>query len=271
MDDFDSLIEQKVDAIISFSSKWHVMGSGPQIFTAVGNEIPVIVLNAETDALGAYNLSNDSAAITETLSWMFKEMGGTGEFTYFVFGQNAIHQSAVEQVLNENPGITATQLPAQYDDNSVSWENIDALIKANPGLDAIWSDENVPQLLIAARGIMEGQPPYINCEPRDDWLEMWQEAMVTNPLFKCIATVNPGGTAYEGVYFAYYLLSGYEVNPDALTGPFGNTLRYNFPVITNENLDSFVNSLGDFRTAEWGTYEMAPMTPEEIFQNWFIE
>ena len=271
MDNFDSLIEQKVDAIISFSSKWHVMGSGPQIFDAVGNEIPVIVLNAETDVFGAYNLSNDSEAIQETLSWMFKEMGGTGELTYFVFGQNAVHQSAVEAVLNENPGITATQLPAEYDDNSVSWENIDALIKANPGLDAIWSDENVPQLLIAVRGIQEGQPPYINCDIRNDWIPMWQEAMETNPLFKCIATVNPGGTAYEGIYFAYYLLSGYEVNPDALTGPFGNTLYYDFPVVTNETLEEFLGSLGELREAEWGTYEMAPMSPEEILQNWFIQ
>ena len=270
-DDFNSLIEQNVNAIISFSSKWHVMGSGPQINDAVSKEIPVIVLNAETDVLGAYNLSNDSAAITETLSWMFKEMGGTGEITYFVFGQNAIHQSIVEEVLNENPGITATQLPAEYNDDSVSWENIDALIKANPSLGAIWSDENVQQLLIAVRGIQSGQPPYITCELKEDFIELWQEAIETNPLFKCIATVNPGGTAYEGIYFAYYLLSGYEVNPEALTGPFGNTLYYDYPVVTNETLEAFLGSLGELRETGWGTYEMAPMTPEEILENWFIE
>ena len=270
-DDFEALIEQHVDAIISFSSRWHVMGSSPQIFGAVGNEIPVIVLNAETDAFGAYNLSNDSSSIQETLSWMFKEMGGTGELTYFVFGQNAIHQSAVEAVLSENPGITATQLPAEYDDNSVSWENIDALIKANPGLGAIWSDENVQQLLIAVRGIMEGQPPYINCELKDDFIGLWQEAMDTNPLFKCVATVNPGGTAYEGIYFAYYLLSGHQVNPEALTGPYGNTLYYDYPVVTNETLEAFLGSLDEFRMGDWGIYELAPMTPEKILDNWFIE
>ncbi len=270
-DDFDALIELNVDAIISFSSRWHVMGSAPQIFDAIGEEIPVIVLNAETDALGAYNLSNDSSAIQETLTWMFKEMGGTGEFTYFVFGQNAIHQSTVEEVLNENPGITATQLPAEYDDNSVSWENIDALIKANPGLGAIWSDENVQQLLIAVRGIQEGQPPYINCELKDDFIGLWQEAMETNPLFKCVATVNPGGTAYEGIYFAYYLLSGHQVNPEALTGPYENTLYYDYPVVTNETLEAFLGSLDEFRMGDWGSYELAPMTPQEILDNWFIE
>lgn len=270
-DDFDALIEQNVDAIISFSSRWHVMGSGPQINDAVSKEIPVIVLNAETDAAGVYNLSNDSSAIQETLSWMFKEMGGTGEFTYFVFGLNALHQSAVEEILKENPGITATQLPAEYNNNPVSFENIDALIKANPGLDAIWSDENVQQLLIAIRGIQSGQPPYINCELKDEFLALWQEAINTNPLFKCIATVNPGGTAYEGIYFAYYLLSGYQVNPEALTGPFGNTLYYDYPVVTNETLEAFLGSLDEFRMGDWGTYELAPMTPEEILDNWFIE
>ena len=85
-DDFDALIEQEVDAIISFSSRWHVLGSAPQIYNAVDNEIPVIVLNAESDTLGTYNLSTDSEYIQSSLSWMFEEMGGTGEFVYFVFG-----------------------------------------------------------------------------------------------------------------------------------------------------------------------------------------
>lgn len=270
MDDFDALIEQDVDAIISFSSRWHVMGSFPQIFDAVGNEIPVIVLDAESDVEGAYNLSIDSDAIKSTLQWMFKNMDGTGEFIYFVFGQNAIHQSIVDEVLEEYPGITATSMPAEYDDDSFNWEYIKSLISDNPNLGAIWSDENTQELLIAGSGILEGQPPYMVCDPREDRLTMWKETTESNPLFQCYATVYPGGTAYEGVYFTYYLLSGYEIDPEALGGTFGNTLRYDFPVITNENLDEWLNEQDGIREGEWGTYLMAPMTPEQILEAWFI-
>lgn len=268
--DFDALIEQHVDAIITFSNRWHVMGSGPQIYDATGKGIPVIVLNAETDAFGAYNLSNDSDAIRSTLEWMFNTMNGTGDFIYFVFGQSALHQSAVDAVLAEYPGISATGLPAEYGDDSVTWESIDALIKSNPNLGAIWSDENVQELIIAAKGVQEEQPPYIVCDPKDDWLSAWQETMETNPLFQCVATINPGGTAYEGVYVAYYLLTGGEINPDALGGPFGNTLLYDYPVITNDNLVEWLGRLDEFRTAEGGIYELAPMTPEQIREAWFL-
>ena len=269
MDDFDALIEQNVDAIMSFSSRWHVLGSAPQISSAVEKGIPVVVLNAESDKEGAYNLSNDSESIRLSLKWMFNEMSGTGEFLYFVFGQNAVHQSIIDQILKDYPEITATSMPAEYGDDSVTWENIAELIRSTPNLGAIWSDENVPQLLIAANGVEQGQPPYIVCDPRDDWLEMWQVTIETNPLFKCIATINPGGTAYEGVYVAYYLLSGYEINPEALGGPFGNTLLYDYPIITNDNLDEWLGKLNEFRRGEWGTYELAPMTPEQIKEAWF--
>ncbi|MDP0947653.1 hypothetical protein, partial [Klebsiella pneumoniae] len=73
--------------------------------------IPVVVLNAESDKKGAYNLSNDSESIRLSLKWMFNEMSGTGEFLYFVFGQNAVHQSIIEQILKDYPEITATSMP----------------------------------------------------------------------------------------------------------------------------------------------------------------
>ena len=162
-------------------------------------------------------------------------------------------------------------MPADYEDNRITWEGIAELIAENPNLGAIWSDENVPELLIAANGILEGQPPYIVCEATEDRLVQWQETIEANPLFKCYSAIHPGGTAYEGVYVAYYLLLGYEINPDALGGPFGNTFLYDFPVITNENLDEWLGRLDEFRMSEWGTYELSPMTPDEILDNWFTE
>jgi ABC-type sugar transport system substrate-binding protein len=268
-DNFDALIEQNVDAIISFSNKWHVMGSSPQIYNATGNDIPVIVLNAESDASGSYNLSNGSAYIRSSLEWMFNEMDGTGDFVYFVSGQNAFHQSVVDEVLAEYPGISATGIQAEFGDDSVTSGNIAELIGENPGLGAIWSDENVQELLIAVKGVEEGQPPLIVCDPREDWLGMWQETTETNPLFQCYATINPGGTAYEGVYVAYYLLSGEEIKPDALGGLFGNTLLYDYPVITNDNLRDYLEKPDEFRTDDWGAYELPPMTPEQIKEAWF--
>ena len=105
------LIEQNVSAILSFSNRWHVLGTYPEIHAAVQKGIPVFILNAETGEPGAYNLSVESDAIRLGLEWMFKEMGGEGELAYFIFGNNEIHQAILDQVLKAYPGVRAA-LPA---------------------------------------------------------------------------------------------------------------------------------------------------------------
>ena len=89
----------KVDAIVYPSSKWDVSGSWPQINAVAQKGIPLIVLDAETGEPGVYNLSNESDSVRSGLEWMFKEMGGEGEFVYFNFGQNSVHQALIDQTV----------------------------------------------------------------------------------------------------------------------------------------------------------------------------
>ena len=271
-DGISGLVEQGVDAIITFSNRWDVMGDFPQIWDAAGGQkIPVIVLNAESDSAGAYNLSIDSVAMRSSLEWMFTEMGGSGEFVYFIFGGNSFHQSVMDEVLKEYPGIQATSMPADYQGNSFTPESIVELVASNPNLGAMWTDENV-NVLMDGLGQIEGdQFPLILCGAREDFLLRWKEMKDTNPAFKCTSFIPPGGTAYEGIYVAYYMLTGAQIDPDAMGGKAGNTFLYDYPVITNENLEELLEKMDAFREGDWGFLELPPMTPEEILAKWFLE
>ncbi len=44
--------------------------------------IPVIVLDGEPDSPGVYHLYEDSAYVTLSLEWVFKDMGVAGELIY---------------------------------------------------------------------------------------------------------------------------------------------------------------------------------------------
>ena len=69
---------------------------------------------------------------------------------------------------------------------------------------------------------------------REDVLTAWKSGLGAGSALHCVSLVRPGGTAYEGIYVAYYFLNGYEFNPESLTGEGHNTLRYVLPQITNQ-------------------------------------
>lgn len=265
------LADQGVDAIISFSNRWRALGDFPEISDTTARGIPVIVLNGESDAPGAYNLSADTASVRLSLEWMFKEMGEAGELVYFNFGNNDLHQAVIEGVLKEFPGNKATAMPADFQGNSFTVESIAEMITSNPNLKAIWSDQSLGDIFWGVDEANTDQPPLILCEPRQDYLQAWKETLSENPAFKCYSFIQPGGTAYEGVYVAYYILTGLQIDPTALGGPSGKTFIYDYSIITNENLDEWLGKLESLRTGEYGIYESAPMTPEEIREKWFLD
>lgn len=265
------LANQGVDAIISFSNRWRALGDFPEISDTTAKGIPVIVLDGESDAPGAYNLSTDSDSVRISLIWMFKEMGDAGEMVYYNFGNNGLHQAVIDAVLKEYPEIQETALPADFQGNSFTVDSISEMISSNPNLEAIWSDQSLLDIFWGVDKANVAQPPLILCEPRLDNLQSWKERLTNNPKFKCLSTIQAGGTAYEGVYVAYYILTGLQVDPAALGGLSGKTFIYDYPIITNDNLDEWLGKLDSLRTSEWGVLELAPMTPEEIREKWFLE
>lgn len=271
-DSIPGLVEQGVSAMLVFSNRWHVMGAFPEIYDAAEEKkIPVFVLNAETDVAGAYNLSVEYDATRTSLTWMFKEMGGEGEFAYFNVGNNDFYQTIIVEVLIEFPGIIANSMPADYESNRITEQKITELARSNPNLEAIWSTDQINDLFWGLKNSQVKEPPSILCDPRQDMFQFWKDWTNENSTFRCISTVRPGGTAYEGVYAAYYLLSGEEIDPAALGGRAGNTFRYDYPVITNDNLDEWLEKRATLRKGEWDTLEMPTMTPEEIKEKWFLE
>ena len=265
------LAEMNIDAIVYPSNNWDVLGSWPQIYAAAQKGIPLIVLDAETGDPGVYNLSNESDSVRSGLEWMFKEMGGEGEFVYFNFGQNNVHQALIDQALKEYPGITATSLPASFEGESFSEESIAALMKSDPAPKAIWSDNRQADMFWMLKNIQPKNPPAILCEPKQDMLQYWRDLKGENPSFRCFSTINPGGTAYEGIYVAFFILNGEKIDPAALGGEAGNTFIYDYPRITNDNLDEWLGKLDSFRKGEWDILEIPPMTPEQIREKWFLE
>lgn len=268
--DIDELVNKEVDLIISYSNQWHVFGVWPQIQNAKAAAIPIFMLNADSGEEGVYNLSTLYRSTRASLEWMMEEMGGEGEFVYFNFGLNGFTQEIIDEVLAAYPNVIATSMPASYEEESLTEESIFEMMQANPEIKAIWSNEKQMDIFWAIANLDEfEQRPLFLCNPRLDNLSAWKDWLDADPDFKCFATIQPGGTDYEGVYAALFYLAGLEFNPEALVGKYGNTLFYDYPIITSENLNEWMGKLDSLEEAEYGFYRLTAMTPEEIRNNWF--
>lgn len=272
--DMIALADQNVNAIVYFGNRWGTLGDTPKFQDVASRKIPLVVLNAESEETlnsDVVNLSVDSDSILKTLQYMFDGMGGSGEFAYSVVGANDFHQKVINRALEANPGITATSIKAEFDGAALADTNITQLFAGNPNLKAMWSDEYIPNLFWGVSSLETTPLPYINCEAKNETYTFWKNSLDSEKTWHCISTVQPGGTGYEGVYVAYYLASGEQIDPAALGGIYGNTLVYDYPFITNENLGEWMDKSDSFRVNEWGGYTIPPMTPEEIKEKWFLE
>jgi len=271
-DSYPAAAELGVDAIISFANKWGILGDYPIYHEVASKGMPIYMLDAESGDQGIYNLSVETDALLASMEWMFEQMDGQGEMVYFNFGSNGFDEELIVKELESNPGIKATAIPATYEDMSVaSQEKINALLSENPALGAIWANEMPEDIFWAVNNWQGEHSPAILCSARQDILESWKNMVIEKPAFNCFAVIKPGGNAYEAVYVAYYRLTGMELDPAALGGEYGNTLIYDYPRITNENLDEWLGKLGELRMNEWGGLEIPPMTPEEILDKWFLD
>ena len=269
--DIDELVNSGVDVIISYSNKWHIFGVWPQIQNAKAAGIPIFMLNAETgEQPKIFNLSTLNRSIRASLEWMMEEMGGEGEFVYFNFGSNNYTQEIIDEVLATYPNVNATSMLARNENESLTEESIMEMVKANPEIKAIWSNEKQMDIFWAIANLEDvEQPPLFLCSPTLDSLSAWKVWLDDDPNFKCFATIPPGATDYEGVYAALYYLTGYEINPEALGGKWGNTILYDYPIITSENLAEWMGKLDNLDEGDFGSYQLPALTPEEIFTAWF--
>jgi TolB protein len=269
------LADQGVDAIIAFSNIWGISGDSGQYHEAADKGVPIYFLDAEASEYGPYfyNLAYESDWVHASMAWMAEQMGDKGEMAVFNFGSDYIN-GFVQNEMEKHPDIQFTEIPISYDDMSPSsYESIAALMAEKPNLGAIWSNDPQPGIFwgLPETGAADEYFPAIPCLAREEELQAWKNRMTAYPNFQCISTFKPGGNAYEAVYVAYYRLNGYELDPAALGGEFGNTLLYDDATITNDNLDEWLGKLGELRKNDWGGLEIPPMTPDQILEKWFLD
>ncbi len=269
--DISELINKGVDAIVNASNRWDVMGSYPAIHEASVKGIPLFMLNAESSEPGVYNLSAENEIYTTALKFMFKEMGDKGEFVYYNFGNSEYIQNIIDKVLKEFPEVTAIKKDADFNGNSFTQQDIVKLIAEDANLKAIWSTEQLNDIFWGIVDKGNSHTPLTECLARKDELIAWKNEIDAGSTFKCIAFVRPGGTAYEGIYVAYYYLNGLQFNPDKLTGEAGNTLKYSVPEITNESLPEWLGKIDSFQEGSYGILQLSHMDPAQIKAEWFIK
>lgn len=269
--DIDELVKKEVDVIISYSNQWHVFGVWPQIQNAKAAAIPIFMLNADSgEQPDIYNVSTLYSSLRASLEWMMAEMGGEGEFVYFNFGSNNYIQEIIDEVLAAYPNVKATSMPASYDGESFTQESIAEMVKANPQIKAIWSTEKQMEIFWAMANLEDiEQLPMFLCDARLDGMSAWKKWLESDPNFKCFATIQPSSTDYEGVYAALFYLAGMPFNSQAMGGKWGNTLSYDYPIITSENLDEWMGKIDSLEVGDYGFYRLPAMTPEEIHTRWF--
>jgi ribose transport system substrate-binding protein len=108
--------------------------------------------------------------------------------------------------------------------------------------------------------------PLISGEARSSYLKQWVAILEERPEFTSIGVVNPPGVGADGVRVAIELLMGTELNEEALSGPFGNTLYVPIPyAVTSENLAQIYEEQGIEETADSYTLD-GLITQEEAQQ-----
>jgi TolB protein len=264
------LIEKGVDAIIQNTDKNSVNGLHEDILKARDNGIPVFLLDAEAITDGAYSITIDYNHWAKTsLGWMLEKIGSKGQIAYFDLDPVQRYTDTIKDLLSRYPEITVVEFrDGKYDPEKIKPETGD-FIKKYPDLKAIWTSYYNFQ---AMWGLEENSIPYKNwpvmvCEANRDGLLTWKRVQDAYPNFDCFAVANPPGIAYDAVYAAFYLVSGYKIDESVLGGEFGHTLYVNLPTVTKDNFQEKLNEM--LKNDTWQVDEL--MSPEEIKEKWFLE
>ncbi len=274
-DDIFQLIDQGVSAIVQDADYISVEGITGDIDRAWQSGVPVFVLNAAPSGMvHAYTIAidyNQWAAIS--LEWMAENMDGQGEMILVYPGENPPYMEAIEEFFVKYPDIVVVeQKTGMYNAHDELQPDVVNFINTYPDLKAIWTTEQMDRVYWGLRdaGIAAEDYPLLVTGANTEGLDMWVFKVEEDPNFESIAVIDPSGVAYDAVYAAYYLLSGYSINDAALGGENCTTLSVPIPVVTSDNLEEW-----------WAAYESQGvsydiwldefMTPEMILEQWFLE
>ena len=274
-DDIPQLIDQGVSAIVQDADYISVDGIAGDMDNAWQNGIPVFVLNAVPSGMNhAYTVSidyNQWAAIS--LEWMAEKMGGRGEMILVYTGEKPPYVEAIEEFFTKYPDIIAVeQKTGKYNTGEELQPDVVNFVNTYPNLKAIWTTEQMDRVywgLENAEVAVEDYPLLVT-GANTEGLDMWIHKVEEDPTFESIAVVDPAGVAYDAVYAAYYLLTGYSINDAALGGENCTTLSVPIPVVTSDNLAEWWAAY-ESRGISYDVWLDEFMTPEMILEQWFLE
>ena len=274
-DDIFQLIDQGVSAIVQDADYISVDGITSDMDSAWQSGVPVFVLNAAPSGMvHAYTIAidyNQWAAIS--LEWMAENMDGQGEMILVYPGENPPYMEAIEEFFVKYPDIVVVeQKTGMYNTHDELQPDVVNFINTYPDLKAIWTTEQMDRVYWGLRdaGIAAEDYPLLVTGANTEGLDMWVFKVEEDPNFESIAVIDPSGVAYDAVYAAYYLLSGYSINDAALGGENCTTLSVPIPVVTSDNLEEWWAAY-ESRGISYDVWLDEFMTPDMILEQWFLE
>ncbi len=236
-----NLMAKNVDAILV--NPGDVNGLNATLTEAVKKGIIVISVDQELNVPGVYNVGIDQKAWAMTSAkWLADKLGGKGEIVEITgfpgHPADVARMGGVAEVLAKYPDIKVLASDTGKWDEATGQQVMSNFLSAYPNMTGYWTQDGMA--IGALQAVMAANPakwPQGVGEGRCQFLNLWQEALKTNPNFDSIAVANQPGVSPTGLRIAVNMLQGKKVDATKLGGT--NGLSFVLPVaaiITSANL-----------------------------------
>jgi len=203
--------------------------------------------------------------------WLAEALGGEGKIVliegFVGHPANEARMEGVAEVLALYPGIEVVGRQSGMWDQATGQQVMSDFLASLPEIDGVWTQDGMATGVLTAVSTANPENwPLISGEARSSYLKQWVAILEERPEFTSIGVVNPPGVGADGVRVAIELLMGAELNEEALSGPFGNTLYVPIPyAVTSENLAQIYEEQAIADTADSYTLD-GLITQEEAQQ-----
>jgi len=266
----ENLVNRGVDAIII--NPGDQTGLNLALEDAVAEGIVVIAVDQEIGAEGVLNVVIDQKKWAMiSAQWLAEALGGEGKIVliegFVGHPANEARMEGVAEVLALYPGIEVVGRQSGMWDQATGQQVMSDFLASLPEIDGVWTQDGMATGVLTAVSTANPENwPLISGEARSSYLKQWVAILEERPEFTSIGVVNPPGVGADGVRVAIELLMGAELNEEALSGPFGNTLYVPIPyAVTSENLAQIYEEQAIADTADSYTLD-GLITQEEAQQ-----
>lgn len=234
-----NLVNRGVDAIIVNPGDAEALRLPLEDAAAAG--IVVVSIDQEIDGEGIVNVVIDQTEWARiSIRWLAEQLGGEGDIVliegFVGHPANTARMNGVEEVLAEYPDINVVGRETGSWDQATGQQVMSDFLASLPNIDGVWTQDGMATgVLTAIRTANPDDWPLNTGEARASFVQQWGEILEENPDFQTIGVVNPPGVATSGLLVAVQLLLGREIDPEQLSGPYGNTLYVPIPyAVLNE-------------------------------------